>query len=250
MQSSAGNRKHDEIEIAGYLDLLHRVARFRAARLHRAGVHHIALDELVDEGYFGLNKAAETFSAHINPRFDYHAYKMIHYAISQYLRSLDLLPKEKRRSLKLLRKVEDEMMQQLARCPTDEELAEEMECEVEKVRRIRQSAFFIEDLSSKTSSEKTIPAIELIAAAEEQPSTELDARNVAEATNECMKQCLNQNQILILLLMDQREFSAREVVELLKDDAFDINAVYYQQKVARMRMASCLKRKGYLASDM
>jgi RNA polymerase sigma factor for flagellar operon FliA len=233
-----------------YLGLLYRVAKFRAAQLHRAGVHHIELDELVDEGYVGLNKAAETFSEKINPNFDYHAYKLIHFAISQYLRSLDFLPKEKRRSLKLLRKVENEMMQQLGRIPTDEELAEEMDCEIVKVRKIRQSACTTEPVSNKKSGEEGQSAVEVLAAEEEEPSKKLDAQNVADATNECMKQCLNQNQILILLLMDVREFSAREVAELLNDDAFDINAVYYQQKTARMKMASCLKHKGYLASDV
>lgn|GEM_PF-1895071 len=242
--------QHVEIILSEYLPLVKRVASFRHRKLFSAGIRHIELAELENEGFCGLVEARDNFDPALNPNFDYYAYTKINFAISRFLRGEDYMSREKRKSLKDLHKYEEELMQQLGRPPLEEELAEVMETTGEKLQEIRMAADRGRPLYEKNQEDERGTILERIPADIHEPGERLDEIDLAKVTNECMKKCLNAAQTLILLLIELRDFSAREVVELVKEDILDLNAVYYQLKVAKKKMSQCLKQKNFQVSDL
>ncbi len=248
--SGNGSRKRVDINLAGYLPLVKRVASFRHRKLFSAGIRHLEVAELENEGFCGLVEALDNFNPALNPNFDYYAYTMINFAISRFLRGEDYMSKEKRKSLKELRRCEEELMQQLGRPPLEEELAEAMDCSVEKLREIRMAVDRGKPLYERNQEEEGTSILEGLQSDTREPGERLDEMDIAKATNECMKKCLNAAQTLILLLIELRDFTAREVVELMREDTLDLNAVYYQLKVAKEKMHLCLEQKKFQVSDL
>lgn len=247
MKAAAANTQ----EITFFLPLLYEVAKKRHYQLRMAGINHISTDELVNAGYLGLNEAWVSFLPERGVPFAGYAKYKISLAISQFLRDLDLVPKETRAALKKLRETVDQLTAKLQRPPTEEEVAAAMGITLEALWQLKASNIFEESLEREDSAEgESLAPIDIIPAETSPPSLETDPKVLADKTNQCIKRLLTAQQTLILLLMDSRGFSAREVAELIKEEEVDANAVYYQRNLARKEIASCLRKKGYSIIDI
>ncbi|HOX84534.1 MAG TPA: sigma factor [bacterium] len=242
-ENSSGN-------INKYLPLLYNVARYRYNKLRRLMIKQIEYTELVNIGFFGLNEAIRTFDPGKKCSFESYAWFKINCAISHEMRVRDPLSKDKRNTIKKIQKTESELMQFLGRMPIEEEIAEMMGISLKKLQKLKASVVVEESLEGTKDEPKGLAPIDIIPAEAERFIPKKVEQSLAKAVDNCIRECLNAQQTLILLLMDSRDFTAKEVVELIKDEELDQNAVYYQRNVARSLLSICLHKSGYVIADL
>lgn len=119
-----------------HLRLVHHVAR-QLARTSRVDV---GFDDLVSAGTIGLINAIDNFDVSRGLAFSTFAAPRIRGAILDDLRKRDHVPRSVRRKQRDLARARQTLSAQLDRQPTDEELAEEMGIELDKLWRWQREA--------------------------------------------------------------------------------------------------------------
>lgn len=125
------------------LPLVHHVAR----QLVRNSRADLDLDDLISAGTIGLINAAENFDASRGLAFSTFAAPHIRGAILDDLRRRDHVPRSVRRKQRELARAHDALAGRLGRTPTDEEMAAELELDVESLWRWRREADYAATLS-------------------------------------------------------------------------------------------------------
>lgn len=93
-----------------------------AARLHAGLPRHVELDDLVQQGYFGLVDAMDRFELDRETRFETFSRRRIFGAIQDYLRSIDTVPRLARMRSKQMEAIDERFRKEHGRPPTDDEL--------------------------------------------------------------------------------------------------------------------------------
>ncbi len=121
--------------IEEHLPLVARIA----TRLKQRLPANVELEDLMGYGYVGLMDAVSRYDPSRRESFSKFAEIKIRGAMLDYLRSLDILPRHRRKQIKDLERVWDELAAELGREPTVEELGERLQLdEGEVVDIIRQ----------------------------------------------------------------------------------------------------------------
>lgn len=110
--------------------------QFVAQKIQRTIPVHVDLDELIGEGTLGLVQAARRFDAKRGIRFRTFAERRIVGAIQDSLRKLDPLGRTLRRQRRRAEQVVAELQSELARPPTDEEIAARLQLPLERWRSL------------------------------------------------------------------------------------------------------------------
>ncbi len=129
---------------------------------HRIAVKlppHIEIDDLINTGIIGLIDAAEKFDPDRGIQFKTYAEFRIRGTILDELRAQDWVPRSLRKKVSRLGQVVRVLEQKFGRPPSDEEVAENMNIDMEELyKTIEQSAGFsllnLEDLSGNLSRNK------------------------------------------------------------------------------------------------
>lgn len=93
-----------------------------AERLHSTLPQQVDVDDLIQQGYFGLIDALERFDPTRNVRFETFSRARIFGAMRDYLRSLDPLPRLTRNRAKQLESIVDHFLKTCGRLPCEDEL--------------------------------------------------------------------------------------------------------------------------------
>lgn len=118
-----GSQLTREAVIHKYLHLVKYVAG-------RISVHlpsNVDLNDLINDGVFGLLDAIEKYDGSRSVKFETYAVTRINGAILDALRSLDWVPRTLRRRAKEVERSAEELEARLGRAPTPAELAERLE---------------------------------------------------------------------------------------------------------------------------
>lgn len=118
------------------LRLVHHVAR-QVARSSRADIE---FEDLVSAGTIGLINAIDNFDTSRGLAFSTFAAPRIRGAILDDLRRRDHVPRSVRRKQRELGRARDALLARLGRAPSEEEIAEEMGIEIEKLWRWQRDA--------------------------------------------------------------------------------------------------------------
>ena len=94
------------------------------------------LEDLESAGIYGLLQAMDSYDCDRNIQFNTFAYYRIRGNIVDYLRSIDQLPRKQRKSYGEVQRVIDQKSQILGREPSDEEVAEELNMDVEDYHKL------------------------------------------------------------------------------------------------------------------
>ncbi|HSJ35335.1 MAG TPA: FliA/WhiG family RNA polymerase sigma factor [Acidimicrobiia bacterium] len=127
---ASGSEKLRENLILHYSPLVKFVAGRVAAGLPR----NVDQNDLASYGIFGLIDAIDKFEPERGFKFETYAINRIKGAILDELRSFDWVPRSVRAKARELERSIVELEHRLQRSPTDEELAEHMETDVESVQ--------------------------------------------------------------------------------------------------------------------
>jgi len=106
--------------------------RLIARRIQERLPENISLDDLVSTGVIGLISAIDNFNPAHNVKLKTYAEYKIRGAILDSLRGLDWAPRQKRRKAKQIESAIAAAEQVLQRCPTEEEIAAQLEISIDE----------------------------------------------------------------------------------------------------------------------
>ena len=127
-----GKKKKNDALIMKYAPLIKYIAARIAARLPM----HIEIQDLINSGVLGLMDAIEKFDPEKGVKFETYAEYRIKGAILDSLRTMDWVPRSVRKVATLLENTYADLEKKLGRPARDEEVAEAMDVEVEKLHKI------------------------------------------------------------------------------------------------------------------
>lgn len=127
-----GRKKKSDALIMKYAPLIKYIATRIAARLPM----HIEIQDLINSGVLGLMDAIEKFDPEKGVKFETYAEYRIKGSILDSLRAMDWVPRSVRKVATLLENTYAELEKKLGRPASDEEVAEAMDVEVEKLHKI------------------------------------------------------------------------------------------------------------------
>lgn len=107
-----------------------------ALKLKQRLPSNIELDDLLGYGHLGLLDAVNRYDPDKKESFRKFAEIKIKGAMLDYLRSLDIVPRNKRRQIKELDEAWDQLSTELGREPTLEELADKMELDSKSLEEV------------------------------------------------------------------------------------------------------------------
>jgi RNA polymerase sigma factor for flagellar operon FliA len=110
--------------------------RFIARKIHKTLPRHVELDDLVSAGMVGLVEAFNRFDATRHVQFKSYAQFRVRGAILDWLRTLDWGSRDLRRKARAIAEATRRLTQQIGRVPTDQEIAAEMELELQHFQQL------------------------------------------------------------------------------------------------------------------
>lgn len=93
-------------------------------------------EDIESAGISGLIQAMDSYDSSRNIKFNTFVYYRIRGNIIDYLRKIDQLPRQKRKDYGTVKKAIKELSQQLGRKPSDEEVARELDMDIEDYRQL------------------------------------------------------------------------------------------------------------------
>src|SRR5215469_1287349 len=187
--------------------------RFIARKLHQTLPRHVELDDLVSAGMVGLMEACNRFDARRHVQFKSYAQFRIRGAILDWLRTLDWGPRELRRKARAVAETTRMLAQRLGRAPSEPEIAEAMEMELDELQQLIGELRGLElgSLNAEHSKDEEDEELEYVpASAEEDPlflCLEAESRQrLIDAIEE-----LPEKERLVLTLYYYEELTMREI---------------------------------------
>ena len=211
-QSAATSQPDSEERERLLLEHLSSV-RFIARKLHQTLPRHVELDDLISAGMVGLMEACNRFDARRHVQFKSYAQFRIRGAILDWLRTLDWSPRELRRKARAVAETTRMLAQRLGRAPSEPEIAEAMEMELDELQQLIGELRGLElgSLNAEHSKDEEDEELEYVpASAEEDPlflCLEAESRQrLIDAIEE-----LPEKERLVLTLYYYEELTMREI---------------------------------------
>ncbi len=142
-----------------------------ASRVRDSLPVHVDMDDLIHAGVMGLMDAATKFSEEKNVAFSTYAKHRIKGAILDSLRQADWASRDLRKRSRQVEAMRAQLLRELDRNPSDEEMAERMEMDVVRFRQMMINLRNVESFSAATRAQgqEDLPLPEFPAHPENQP---------------------------------------------------------------------------------
>jgi RNA polymerase sigma factor for flagellar operon FliA len=189
------------------------LVKYCAERLHSKLPEKVELDDLISAGIFGLMDAIDAFDPERGVKFETYCSPRIRGSILDELRSMDWVPRLVRARAHQLAKATHSLETNLGRKPTEKEIAEEMEMNMQEFDRVQKDATAVSlvSLSTKYSDgdgEKDVREIDII-------KDERSKNPVIEAQKRDLKSLLTKGltraERLIIVLYYYEEMTMKEI---------------------------------------
>jgi RNA polymerase sigma factor for flagellar operon FliA len=192
-----------------YRDLV----RYAAERLHSKLPDKVELDDLISAGIFGLMDAIDAYDPSRGVKFETYCAPRIKGSILDELRSMDWVPRLVRARAHQLAKATHSLEMHLGRRPAEEELAEELNMDIEEFSRLLRdaNAASLVSLSTKcgdSEGEKDVYEIDVIKDhRSEDPLLEAQKRDLKNL----LTKGLTRAERLIIVLYYYEEMTMKEI---------------------------------------
>ena len=189
------------------------LVRYCAERLHSKLPDKVELDDLISAGNFGLMDAIDAFDPGRGVKFETYCSPRIRGSILDELRSMDWVPRLVRSRAHQLSRATHSLETHLGRKPTQKELAEELEMDMDEFNRLQRDANAVSLVSLTTKyneddGEKDIREIDVI-------KDERSKNPVIEAQKRDLKSLLTKGltraERLIIVLYYYEEMTMKEI---------------------------------------
>ena len=189
------------------------LVRYCAERLHSKLPDKVELDDLISAGNFGLMDAIDAFDPNRGVKFETYCSPRIRGSILDELRSMDWVPRLVRARAHQLSRATHALETHFGRKPTQKELAEELEMDMDEFNRLQRDANAVSLVSLTTKynegdGEKDIREIDVI-------KDERSKNPVIEAQKRDLKNLLTKGltraERLIIVLYYYEEMTMKEI---------------------------------------
>jgi len=175
-----------------------------AARLKERLPSSVDFNDLVSIGYEELVKLSKRYDSSINDNFWGYAKSRVYGAMLDFLRSLDTISRGDRKLIKEIDKVIEDFIAKYDYEPSDEEIAEILGIDVEKVKKARTAS----EIYSVMPIEEQLNYFENV-------SKKIEQEELIEKIKEILK-TLSKKEQLIIQLYYFEELSLKEISEILQ----------------------------------
>ncbi|BBO88282.1 FliA/WhiG family RNA polymerase sigma factor [Desulfosarcina ovata] len=228
--------------ISEYLPYVKRIVNRIAVHLPAT----IEVDDLINVGVIGLIQAIERYDPSRDNKFITYAVFRIKGAVLSELRSRDFLGRTTRRKIRDLEKAYLKLEQKLGRDVTDEEVAEEMDMDLEqfyKVKRMSSISFVsFEEVGYTSHSEGTSISGQL-ASGDASDALSLTTMKEIKSTIAKNIDLLPEKEKLVISLYYSDELTMKEIGQVLNITESRVSQIHAQ---AIIRLRSKLRRDGLL----
>jgi RNA polymerase sigma factor for flagellar operon FliA len=200
---------HRNLLLEHYRDLV----KYCADRLHSKLPDKVELDDLISAGIFGLMDAIDKFDPAVGVKFETYCAPRIKGSILDELRSMDWVPRLVRARAHQLARATHSLEMHLGRKPVEEEIAEELDMDMEEFSRLQRDANAVSlvSLNTKcgdTESEKDVCEIDVIKDRKsEDPLLEAQKRDLRNL----LTKGLTRAERLIIVLYYYEEMTMKEI---------------------------------------
>ena len=207
------HKTHEEKYRNLLMEYYRSLVRYCAERLHSKLPDKVELDDLISAGIFGLMDAIDAFDPARGVKFETYCSPRIRGSILDELRSMDWVPRLVRARAHQLTKATSSLETHLGRKPTEKEIAEELDMDMEEFDRLQKDANAVSlvSLSTKYSDndgEKDVREIDII-------KDERSKNPVIEAQKRDLKSLLTKGltraERLIIVLYYYEEMTMKEI---------------------------------------
>jgi RNA polymerase sigma factor FliA len=212
MLTSALNEQQREQLLLEHLPQVHYVAR----RIHFRLPPQVPLEDLVHAGILGLMDAVKKYDPTKNVRLKHYAEFRIRGAILDSLRLVDWSPRALRRQARRLAQAISQIRTRLSRDPSEEEIAAELDMNLEDLQRLRARLRGLDlgSLQTESSDQSGEEEIERCESKEEDPYHQALRGEMAELLARAMNE-LPQRQREVLSLYHFQDLTMKEVGRIL-----------------------------------
>jgi len=231
------SQKRQEL-IVKYTPLIKYIANRIAIRLSS----YIDIEDIVNTGVLGLMDAIEKFDPTRGVKFETYAEFRIKGAILDELRALDWVPRSVRKIATWLDTANASLEKKLGRPAYDEELAEAMDIEVEKLHELLSRAGGISLLSLEMVINKNDgkrPLMDFLSAKDDQnPVESMKLEEMRDIVADCIE-LLPEKEKLVVSLYYYDELTMKEIGSVLKLTESRVSQIHTK---AVMRLRGKLRR--------
>jgi len=231
------SQKRQEL-IVKYTPLIKYIANRIAIRLPS----HIDIEDIVNTGVLGLMDAIEKFDPMRGVKFETYAEFRIKGAILDELRALDWVPRSVRKIATWLETANAALEKKLGRPAYDEELAEAMDIEVDKLHELLSRAGGISLLSLEMVINKNDgkrPLMDFLSAKDDQnPVESMKLEEMRDIVADCIE-LLPEKEKLVVSLYYYDELTMKEIGSVLKLTESRVSQIHTK---AVMRLRGKLRR--------
>jgi RNA polymerase sigma factor for flagellar operon FliA len=215
------------------------LVRYTAERLHTKLPEKVEVDDLISAGIFGLMDAIDAYDPARGVKFETYCSPRIRGSILDELRSMDWVPRLVRARAHQLSRARQSLEAHLGRKPRKEELAEELDMDIEEFDRLQQDADAVGMVSLNSQygdeeGEKDIREIDVVRDKKsEDPPIEAQKRDLKDL----LTKGLTRAERLIVVLYYYEEMTMKEIGATL-----DLS----ESRVSQMHSSILLRLKAQL----
>ncbi|HER19624.1 MAG TPA: FliA/WhiG family RNA polymerase sigma factor [Chromatiales bacterium] len=223
-----------------------RIVRYTAERIYAKLPDKVELDDLISAGIFGLMDAIDAFDPERGVKFETYCTPRIRGAILDELRNMDWVPRLVRARAHQLERALQTLEAHLGRIPTEKEIAEELELNMEEFRRLQRdaNAIGLVSLSNKFSDsdgERDIREIDVIEDQKSQnPLLEAQKRDLKNL----LTKGLTRAERLIVVLYYYEEMTMKEIGATLDLSESRVSQMH-SSIIARLKAQMNSRRKEF-----
>jgi len=200
----------DNEQITQFIPMVHKVVQRVVTYIKPP----LSYEDLVSAGAVGLVKAAHDYDPAHQAEFKTYAYIRIRGAILDELRNFSLLPANVDKQIRQATQISMEITNQTGKAPTDEQLAEKLQINIDKLYQTFKNARTKHFVSIDRSHENSPPLAAFLAAANTSaPDRQLEQNELIDKLTEAIKQ-LNERQRQIILLYYQQELTMKQIAKV------------------------------------
>jgi len=212
--STQVKKKKNDALIMKYAPLIKYIATRIAARLPM----HIEVQDLINSGVLGLMDAIEKFDPDKGVKFETYAEYRIKGSILDSLRAMDWVPRSVRKVATLLENTYAELEQKLGRPARDDEVAEAMDVEVEKLHKLMSRVSHVSMVSLERDNKHAHQGSlldRLISPDDASGFNKLDAEELRDMLADCLERLPEKEQTVVSLYY-YNEMTMKEIGKVLK----------------------------------
>lgn len=228
------------------MEYYRNLVKYCAERLHSKLPDKVELDDLVSAGIFGLMDAIDAFDPARGVKFETYCSPRIRGSILDELRSMDWVPRLVRARAHQLTKATSSLETHLGRKPTEKEIAEELDMDMDEFDRLQKDANAVSlvSLSTKYSDndgEKDVREIDII-------KDERSKNPVIEAQKRDLKSLLTKGltraERLIIVLYYYEEMTMKEIGATLDLSESRVSQMH-SSIIARLKAQMTTRKKEF-----